>query len=250
MATYHCEIKRGQKGSAVDHANYIARQGWHSKRGDLLFTGFGNLPSWAENQPARFWGAADRYERSNGVAYRELVIAHPAACSMSQLRELTLAYVKAIVGDKPFQYAVHAPPSSLEGECNPHLHLMFSERLPDEFPRSAAQTFARYNRTDPSRGGCKKDNAGRTRAQVREALVATRKKVADIQNEHLERFGHPSRVDHRTLQEQRLGRQPERHLGPARIKRMSPTEKAAFIALRPKVEDRTNRSLRCSNPAC
>lgn len=238
MASYHCEIKGGPKGSAVQHANYIARQGWHSKRGDLLFAGHGNLPSWAENQPALFWGAADRFERSNGVAYRELVIALPTGCSTAQLHELSLAYVNDLVGDKPYQYAVHAPESSLEGECNPHLHLMYSERLPDEYERPAEQMFSRHNRENPSRGGCRKDNAGRTKAQVREALVATRKRVADIQNEHLERFGLACRVDHRTLKEQRLDRPPERHLGPARINRMSANEKAAFTALRRQIGNR------------
>jgi hypothetical protein len=232
MATFHCEIKSGRKGAAADHAAYIARQGCHHKRGDLLFAGHGNLPEWTSGLPNLLWKAADRYERSNGAAYRELVIALPRELCIGELRSLVERMVAELVGNKPYQYAVHLPAASLEGEGNPHLHLMYSDRLPDDIYRPAEQTFARYNSTDPTRGGCKKDNSGRTREQVREDLILKRKTVADIQNEYLAKNGCSTRVDHRTLKEQGKEREAERHLGRARINRMSAEEKAAYVSKR------------------
>jgi len=37
----------------------------------LVFVQHGNLPAWANGDPAIFWKAADKYERANGAAYRE-----------------------------------------------------------------------------------------------------------------------------------------------------------------------------------
>ena len=232
MATFHCEIKSGHKGAAVDHAAYIARQGWHGKRGDLLFTGHGNLPQWADDTPSILWKAADRYERMNGTSYRELVIALPRELDIGQLRSMVERMIADLVGPKPYQYAVHAPTSSLEGQDNPHLHLMYSDRLPDGIPRPAEQMFSRYDPKSPAHGGCRKDNSGRTLKQHRDDLVSKRKLVADIQNEYLEKNGCSTRVDHRSLRAQGVAREAERHLGPARIKGMSADEKKEYTAHR------------------
>lgn len=113
MASFHFEIKSGRKGVAADHAAYIARQGWHQRRGDLLFSGRGNLPSWTGDDSTRFWKAADKHERANGAAYRELVIALPRELSLEQLRALVARYISELVGTKPYQFAVHGPKSGI-----------------------------------------------------------------------------------------------------------------------------------------
>ena len=80
MASYHCSVKVGGKGKASGHAAYIAREDYYAERAgyeDLEATGYGNLPTWAEHEPSRFWSAADRHERANGTTYRELEIALP-----------------------------------------------------------------------------------------------------------------------------------------------------------------------------
>ena len=84
----------------------------------------------------------------------------------------------------------------------------------------------------PELGGCKKDSGGQHRGQMKEALVATREAWADMQNKHLKLHGHDSRVDHRSLKAQGLARQPERHLGPARVNLMSEQDKANYMASR------------------
>ena len=82
MASFHHRIKSGKKGSAAEHARYIALQSKYSQREDLVSTGFGNLPAWAENDPSAFWKAGAQYERANGAVYREHEIALSAELSV------------------------------------------------------------------------------------------------------------------------------------------------------------------------
>jgi hypothetical protein len=232
MASFHHTLKSGKKGMAADHAIYIIRQGKYRNREDLVCSGHGNLPAWSEDDPIRFWKMADAHERANGAVYREHEIALPSALTREQQSELAETLVHELVGDKAYQYAVHAPDSSLEGATNTHLHLIYSGRIPDGIARPPAQMFARHNPVNPSQGGCKKEGGGRNRLQVRDDLIALRKRSADTQNAALARYGHDVRVDHRSLKDQGIERQPERHLGPARIKGLSGREKAAYVAAR------------------
>jgi len=232
MASFHHTLKSGKKGTAADHALYITRQGKYRNREDLVCSGHGNLPAWTGGDPNRFWKTADARERANGAVYREHEIALPSALTREQQIELAETLVHELVGDKAYQYAVHAPNSSLEGTTNTHLHVMYSGRIPDEIDRPPEQMFARHNPVNPSQGGWKKEGGGRSRLQVRDDLIALRKRCADAQNAALAHYGHDVRVDHRSLKDQGIERQPERHLGSARIKGMSGREKAAYVAAR------------------
>lgn len=232
MASFSFHISSGGRGSALGHSKYVARRGYHSAKNDLVLFGFGNLPAWSGGNPERFWEAADAYERINGAAYRELIIALPNTLAGDPLLPLVEDLVHALVGPRSYQYAVHSRPSSLQGEQNPHVHLMYSDRMPDGIERSPEQTFSRFNTQSPALGGCRKASGGRTLMQVRDELIAMRKRAADIQNFHLALHGHTVRVDHRTLREQGVFRTPERHLGPARVRGMSTQEKADYVAVR------------------
>lgn len=232
MATDHFSINSGKKGAVVEHARYITRQGKYSKQEDLGDAGYGNLPAWAGDDPLEFWRAADKYERANGAVYREYVIAFPAELDQEKHKELARRFVQSVVGDKPYQYAIHEPVASLGGVRNPHIHLMFSDRMPDGIERPREQTFARYNAKNPERGGCRKDSGGMNRMELRDAAKGKRRLVADIRNEMLAEIGVSARVDHRSYRERGVERAPERHLGPARIRSMSDKEKASYIGLR------------------
>ena len=73
MASYHCSVKVGGKGKASGHAAYIAREGHYAERDgyeDLEATGYGNLPAWAEHEPALFWSAADRHEQNGSGCWK------------------------------------------------------------------------------------------------------------------------------------------------------------------------------------
>ncbi|CAJ4414409.1 DNA strand transferase [Burkholderia pseudomallei] len=232
MASFHHCLKSGKKGTAANHAAYITRQGKYSHREDLVCTGHGNMPAWAKDNPALFWKAGDKHERANGAVYREHEIALPCELTREQQMELVAELIPAMVGDKPHQFAVHAPKSSIEGSTNTHLHLMLSDRMQDGVERSPEQTFRRYNAKQPERGGCKKDSGGKNRLALRDELIQKRKVCADLQNAALQKYGHATRVDHRSLREQGIERAPEPHLGPARIQDMSEEDKARVVEAR------------------
>lgn len=238
MATFHFQIKSGRKGSAKDHASYIARKGFHGRRGDLVDTSHGNMPTWAIADPHAFWRAADKYERQNGAAYREAVIALPGELTAAQNAALVSDLIDVLADGKPYQSAVHAPASSLEGEKNPHLHLMFCDRVDDGIERPAERFFRRFNRQDPATGGRKKASGGLNRMELRDQVLAARETVGETINKHLERSGHDARVDHRSLREQGAKRRSEPRLGQARIRGMSEEQKAEFVSLREKSKDK------------
>jgi hypothetical protein len=232
MASFHHRIKSGKKGAAAEHAAYITRQGKHRDKEDLVFDGYGNMPSWAQDEPLRYWRMADKYERVNGAAYREHEIALPCELTLDQQMDLVEDLITGLVEDRTYQYAIHTPVSSLGDEVNVHVHLMYSGRLQDGIERSPEQTFRRHNAIEPRRGGCKKDSGGKDRLAMREEAVAARMKCAELQNAALEKYGHQARVDHRSLKERGVGRKPERHLGQARIRNMSVKERSAYVAAR------------------
>ena len=230
MASFHFEIKSGRNG--YEHACYVARHGFHGKREDLVTSGHGNLPAWAEDDPKKLWKAGRKFERKNGAVYREAIIAMPAELTIEQNNALMDDLVLKLAPGKPYQAAMHAPKSSLEGELNPHLHLMTSDRVDDGIERPAERFFSRYNPKNPEKGGRKKDSGGRNRMQVRDEVIGKRKLVADTINHHLAIHGHEARVDHRKLKERGITRKAERHLGPARIREMSAKEKSCYVTVR------------------
>lgn len=235
MATYHLQVKTGKRGQAAAHSAYISRTGKHGKGdkgSDLLATGAGNMPSWSQGDPKTFWRASDKFERSNGSTYREYELALPAELSLPQNLELVQEFLHEVIGPRPYEFAIHAPNAALGSVPQPHAHVMTSGRVSDHIERSAEQHFRRYNAMAPELGGCKKDSGGQHRGQMKEALVATRESWADLQNKHLKLHGHDSRVDHRSLKAQGLARQPERHLGPARVNLMSEQDKSNYMASR------------------
>lgn len=232
MASFHFRIKSGKKGCAVDHAAYISRKGRFANKGDLVAIDAGNLPDWAQGDQRVFWRAADKHERKNGASYRELVFALPGELTAEQGREVVQRYANEVIGSRPHVWAIHCPGATI-GDCaNVHVHLMYSDRVPDGIQRSAEQTFRRHNPGDPSAGGCRKASGGRNRMQLRDELIDMRRRCAAIQNEALAKYGHDVRVDHRTLKDQGIKRTPERRLGPAAVKRMSEQERDAYAQAR------------------
>ena len=221
MATFHITIKSGRRGTAVEHASYIAREGKYLKKlksNDLMANEHGNLPAWSHDDPKKFWSMADRNERANGTAYREFEVALPVELTTDQQKALVNDFITQQVGLKPFQYAIHAPMAALAGVPQPHAHIMFSDRVEDGIAREPAQHFKRYNPTTPEKGGCKKDSGGEDRSALRDKLIAQRKAWADLTNEHLKHHGHSARVDHRSHEARGIQQAPGRHLGPAWIR--------------------------------
>jgi hypothetical protein len=236
MASYHLSAKIGQKGKATAHAAYISREGKYSgsdRYEDLESKGSGNMPKWAEQNAAHFWNAADEHERANGSAYREIEVALPRELTPGQRRDLVEDFVRQELGDQhAYQWAIHTPKAALEGGEQPHAHIMYSERRMDGIERDPAQLFKRYNAKNPERGGAQKASGGKARGEMKDELLLTRQRWADIQNAYLERYGHAARVDHRSLAEQGIERAPEKHLGGAGVRAMADQDISALLERR------------------
>ena len=235
MATYHLTVKAGQRGKAKAHAEYIAREGKYSgstRYEDLEATQYGNMPAWAEHNPAEFWQSADDNERANGSVYREIEIALPRELTPEQRLELVQDFVSQELGKKhAYQFAIHTPKAALDKGEQPHAHIMYSERIIDGIERDPEQYFKRYNAKFPERGGNKKASGGKLESERKEELKQLRERWADIQNKHLEKHGHDERVSHLSLAEQGIeDREPEQHLGGSGVRNNA--KKRALVELR------------------
>lgn len=220
MASYHMSLKGGAKGrgaSAAAHSSYITAQEQYERKRGVVMTEAGNMPEWAEADPARFWAMADENERANANTYKELELALPRELDRQEQVELLRGFVTEQLGEKhAYQWALHD-----KGDGNPHAHVMFSERQRDGIERDPEQYFKRANKKAPEKGGALKSNEWNqvynpeTREKEASArLLKARESWADAQNRALERAGQHVRVDSRSLEAQGIDRTPGKHLGP------------------------------------
>ncbi|NMG04058.1 MobA/MobL family protein [Azoarcus taiwanensis] len=219
MAIGRLSMKVGKAGKAGPHAAYIAREGQYAnrlERGEKLeATEAGNMPAWAQSNPLAFWQAADAYERKNGTTYREMEIALPRELDAEQRAALVREFVRQEIGDRhAYQWAIHTP-TAADGQEQPHVHLMFSERQRDGIERDPEQYFKRYNAKAPEKGGARKGygpSAGQTLTKAERAaeLKELRGRWGAMCNAHLERAGVEQRIDMRSHAERGTGLEPER----------------------------------------
>jgi hypothetical protein len=212
-------MKVGKAGKAGPHAAYIAREGQYAdrlERGERLeATEAGNMPAWAQSNPQAFWQAADAFERKNGTTYREMEIALPRELDADQRAALVREFVRQEIGDRhAYQWAIHTP-TAADGQEQPHVHLMFSERQRDGIERDPEQYFKRYNAKAPEKGGARKGygpSAGQTLTKAERAaeLKELRGRWEAMCNAHLERAGVEQRIDMRSHAERGTGLEPER----------------------------------------
>jgi hypothetical protein len=232
MATSHVEVKAGKRGQAAQKSDYISRRNAYENfrgEGELESTDFGNMPKWADS-PKEFWQAADEYERKNATAYREIILALPREMTPAQRQALVEDFIKIQFSDKhAFEWGVHNPKASLEKGDQPHVHIIYSERLRDGNDRSPDTYFKRYNAKAPEKGGCQKYNpcseisktTPNAQQKIRNAraddLLKLRQNAQDVSNKHLEAGGYIGKVDMRSLADQGIDRDPEQKLGAKRI---------------------------------
>jgi hypothetical protein len=219
MAIARLSMKVGKAGRACPHAAYIVREGQHARhlsRGEKLEAcAAGNLPAWAEHDPLLFWQAADARERSNGTTYREMEIALPRELDVEQRAALVRAFVAQEIGGRhAYQWAIHTPVAA-DGQAQPHVHLMFSERQVDGIERDPEQYFRRYNAKSPEKGGARKGygpRAGQTLSRAERAadLKELRARWQELANQHLEQLGQSARIDMRSHAERGTGLEPEK----------------------------------------
>lgn len=232
MAIGRLSMKVGGKGKACAHSNYIERQGKYAHRLEtgerLVATGSGNMPEWAQSS-SQFWKAADEHERANGTTYREMEIALPRELDDKQKEKLVREWVKQEIGQQhAYTWAIHSPKASDGGE-QPHVHLMFSERVMDGHERGPEQFFKRYNSKTPEKGGAKKANTGKHPLERKEELKDLRHRWEVLCNRHLRAAECRERVSLKPNNEIKHG-EPEPKMLPSEWQRG--TGKADIIAFR------------------
>lgn len=152
-------------------------------------------PDWASDRDA-IWNAAEAAEtRKNSVVAREFEIALPSELSAVQRKHLALTFARELVDRHGFaaDVAIHQP--GKEGDNrNHHAHILCTTR------RLTAVGFGEKTRELDDRKSKEVDG--------------WRERFAAIQNAHLRSAGVSARVDHRSLVDQGIDREPTKHLGP------------------------------------
>lgn len=241
MASYHFSVKcgnhNGRKTSAINHLNYINREGkfknFDQKNNDkqtnecIYKKNF--LPTWAKDSARKFWSNAEKFERVNACVYKELEF---NLVNELPLRE-NLKIINNLLKTEPmnkfyYSLAIHdKQKSAITGERNLHCHLMFCEREIDGIERDAKTFFKRYNSKNPTLGGARKSILFNDRKIGKQTVKNLRDEYAKIVNKILKENNIKETISSKTLKEQReeaikkgdllkakiLDREPEKHLG-------------------------------------
>lgn len=234
MPSFYVQINSAKPGAAQRHFEYIMRKSaifCPAKKQELVWWESRNLPIWACG-PDEFFDAADKHERVNGAAYRELEISLPKELPLEKNIALTKKIAEILLGDRPCVLAIHEKLGSISGERHPHVHAMYSDRACDGIDRTKKTYFARYNAADPTKGGARKLSGGMAPAEIFNNARETRKQIASAINDALEEHGIPQRVDHRSLKDRGITREAEKPLGVKRVKTLSPEERTAILKAR------------------
>ena len=212
VAVYHLSMKSGSRGtgqSAAAHGAYIAREGKYAAKtldDEAVLAEHGNLPDFAKGDAHLFWAAADDHERANGRLWTEIEVSLPRELSKDDQIALAREFRDSMIGDRhAYSMAIHVP-KTLDGNAdNPHIHLMFSERVIDE--RTRLLTEDSYFK----RNGALKDRSWNDQEKVEEVRLAWE----TMANRALERAGFDARIDRRSLAAQGITRAAEPKMGKA-----------------------------------
>ncbi len=231
----HLNVKTGSRAtgqSAAAKYDYISREGRYARarQDEVVHVESGAMPAFASSDARLYWAAADSHERSNGRLFRSLTAALPNSLNMAGQLALARRFAAHVTaGEMPYTLALHAGLSREPGTPdNPHLHLVFSERVNDGVERPADAWFRRAALAgrDPAQGGARKSE----RTKPREWLEETRQAWAAQMNQAFARAGVADRVtaeSHEaqlararaagdTEEEERLLlNPPSEHIGPA-----------------------------------
>lgn len=174
-----------------------------SRAEEVVHAESGHMPAWAA-EPVRYWDAADAYERANGTVYREIEFALPKELTEAQNIALARSFAEQLAnvpgGATPYTLAIH---KSEKNSALLHCHLMLSDKVNDGIERDAALWFRRAANVgkDPAKGG-----APKTQARIGQDWLSEMVRPAweQLANTALKAAGHDVRMDHRTLEAQRI----------------------------------------------
>ena len=231
----HLNVKTGSRStgqSAAAKYDYISREGRYTeaRQDEVVHVESGCMPAFAASDAREYWAAADSHERSNGRLFRSLTAALPNSLDADGRLKLARTFAAHVTaGEMPYTLALHAGLSREPGTPdNPHLHLVFSERVNDGVERAAELWFRRAAPAgkDPASGGARKSE----RTKPREWLEETRKSWAEEMNlafdlagvddrvtaeSHAAQLARAKEAGDREEQERLLFNPPSEHIGPA-----------------------------------
>lgn len=199
--------RKGKSSSSLNAFYYIQRlkhfaENKNNLNEEVEYKNSGNMPSWVNDNPKKFWAAADKYERGGMRTSSHITIALPSELNKSQRIELVENLVQAFTGEfeLPHSYSIHNHKATLDGDQDqPHLHLIYSERTSiDQIDRPPEQFFNQYRPKNPERGGAQKiteDLLGQGRQQI----MIYRRLTEKIINESLEKYAPSKFVEIRGL---------------------------------------------------
>ena len=231
----HVNVKTGSRGtgqSAAAKYDYISRMGKYGAacQDEVVHLESGSMPSFASSDARLYWAAADCHERSNGRLFRSLTAALPNSLDAAGRLDLARSFAAHVTaGELPYTLAVHAGHSKKAGVAdNPHLHLVFSERVNDGVARAAEQWFRRAapKGGDPAAGGARKSERTKPRTWLKETrqawaaemnLAFDRAGVADrvTPESHAAQLARAREAGDAAAAERLLLNPPSAHIGPA-----------------------------------
>ena len=209
MAIFHLSAKvisRGKGQSAIAAAAYRSGEKlfdeqageqklYRAREERILYTDILaplHAPEWAFDRNG-LWNHAERAEkRKDAQLAREIEIALPHELTDQQREWLVKDFAREAFVRKGYvvDIAIHGPDADSD-QRNHHAHLMVTRRTigPEGFAATKDWQLD-------------KEQLGRWREQW-----------ANLANRHLERHGHDARIDHRSLKDQGIDREPTIHLG-------------------------------------
>ena len=226
MASYHLTMKPVTRSSGrsapacaayragervVDHAigetwDYSRKQGVEHSEIVLPASAAKRDIHWARDRE-QLWNAAEAAEpRKDSRVAREWEVALPHELTRVQRVALTKQFADEIANRYgcAVDVALHRP-HKLGNQKNYHAHLLATTRTIEADGLGA--------KTDVELG--ERDRAKRGLYTGPDELKWMRARCGTLMNEHLREHGHSARVDHRTLAEQGIEREPTVHLGPS-----------------------------------
>jgi hypothetical protein len=173
----------------------------YTYRADVLYSEIltpKNAPAWMQDRHD-LWNEIERREdrstrRGQAQLARDIELSLPHELTHEQHVELVREFVQAYFVDEGMvaDIAIHAPPRRGDGR-NHHAHILLSMRDIEE------DGFGKKNRD----------------WNHEDQLQEWRERWDELQNRALEKYGFEDRVDHRSLADQGIDREPTMHLGPA-----------------------------------
>ena len=204
--------REGQYAPKQAAVEYLTRTSQATAdRDDLVHQEVANLPAWAHGDAAGFFARAEQHERGGaqragrwGTTYQ---LSLPRELSHEANIQMAREFLATHLQDHPYLWVMHSP-SNEEGEEQPHIHVLFSERTNDALERKGPVEYFKQ----PQGGGCAKDRWFNHRSSVYEIRAAW----CDFTNYTLERAGEEARLHPSSLYTRNIDRQPEPKVGPGR----------------------------------